>query len=217
MASLNERSLGVARLYARAMLEVATDQDAATSFGEELDGVLEASRRDPELALFLSSPVLKREKRRESLEKILRGRTSDLLVDSLQVVNMKDRLAILPQIIEVYHEKHRDQLGQVEVRITTAVELTEAQRDNVRERARITTGKEAYLVEKVDPDLLGGLVVQVGDQKIDMSVRRDLELLSARFAERLSTELLSGNEFSTDVDAVGDFADTSQAGRDEEE
>ena len=200
MASVEERSLGVARLYAKAMLEVATELGAATSLAEELDGVRESARQDPEFALFLSSPILEREQRRASLETLLRGRASDLLVDTLQVINKKDRLGILDQIIEVYHEEHREQLGQIEVKISTAVELTEAQRDYVRERVKVTAGKEAFLIEEVDPDLLGGLVVQIGDQKIDMSVRRDLELLSARFSERLSAELLSGTEFSTGRD-----------------
>ena len=69
----------------------------------------------------------------------------------------------------------------------------------------------------VDPELLGGLVVQIGDQKIDMSVRRDLELLSGRFAARLSAELLAGKEFATGGELAGNGAPESQDGRDEDE
>ena len=80
---------------------------------------------------------------------------------------------------------------------------------------KVTTGKDAYLVETIDPDLLGGLVVQAGDQKIDMSVRRDLELLSHRFAERLEVELHREGAFSSDADS-GDEAAASEDGRNSE-
>jgi F-type H+-transporting ATPase subunit delta len=152
---------------------------------------------------------------------MLRGRASDLLVDALQVVNKKDRLAILPQIVSCYHEEHRELIGQLEVRISTAVELTDAQREYVRERTRVTQGKDTYLVETVDPDLLGGLVIQLGDRKIDMTVRRDLELLSQRFAARLSEEMLAGKGFAVEIDVTGgddagDEARPSHDGRNEE-
>jgi len=217
MATVDERSLGVARLYARSMLAVALEQGAAEELGDELDAVLEGAVRDREFGAFLMSPVLERDKRRQSLEKALRGRASDLLIDSLQVINRKGRLQILPQVVEEYHEAHRETLGQVEVRISTAVPLTEAQREDLHRRTRESTGKETFLIEKVDPNLLGGLVVQMGDQKVDMSVRRDLQLLSARFVRRLSEEIVGGGRFVTEGETAGDEAGGSHEGRDEEE
>ena len=217
MATVNERSLGVARLYGRAILTVAQEQGEAASLGAELDELLELAARDAELERFLASPVLERESRQRSLEKMLRGRASDLLVDSLQVINGKGRLDILSQIVAVYHDEYRKDLGQIEVDLRTAHELTERQRAELKERIGRTTGKEAHLVEVVDPELLGGLVVQIGDQKIDMSVRRDLELLSGRFAARLSAELLAGKEFATGGELAGNGAPESQDGRDEDE
>ena len=217
MATVDERSLGVARLYARAMLAVARERGASQSLADEFEGVLEHAAGDADFERFLSSPVLERERRRDSLEKMLRGRSSDLLVDSLQVINQKGRLDILEQILAAYREAHRELLGQVEVKIATAVELTEEQRADFRERASRFTGKEAFLVEEVNPDLLGGLVVRIGDQKVDMSVRRDLELLSSRFAQRLSSELLSKSDFAIESDVTVEAADGSHDGRDEEE
>ncbi len=215
MATVDERSLGVARLYAKAMLDIAAEQGAVDDLGDELDGMLDEMRRSPEFATFLASPIIERASRSASIEATMRGRASDLLVDSLQVINKKDRLAILPQIIEVYHEQQRERRGEIEVRLSTAVELNDAQREYVRERVKVTTGKDAFLVETVDTDLLGGLVVQVGDQKIDMSVRRDLELLSHRFEDRLEVELHREGAFSSDADS-GDEASASEDGRNSE-
>ncbi len=211
MGSINERSLGVARLYARAMLTVAAEQGAAESFSEELSDMVSLASHDEDFGRFLNSPVLDAESRRESLEKALRGRASDLFVDSLQVVNSKGRLALLEQILAAYEQEHRTLLGQIEVKASTAVALSESQREQIRERVSAYTGKEAFLVEEVDPGLLGGLVVQVGGEKVDMSVRRDLELLSSAFASRMSTEILAGKEFS-----AGSDLDESPDGEEEE-
>ncbi len=63
----------------------------------------------------------------------------------------------------------------------------------------------------MDPDLLGGLVIQIGDQKVDMSVSRDLELLGSAYARRLSSELLAGRQFATESGSA-----ESEDGREEE-
>jgi F-type H+-transporting ATPase subunit delta len=202
MGSIDERSLGVARLYARAMLTVAAEQGVAESFSEELADVVMLASKDEDFDRFLTSPVLDADSRRDTIEKTLRGRASDLLVDSLQVVNSKGRLALLEQIFAAYEKEHRTLLGQIEVKVSTAVELSDSQREQIRERASAYTGKEAFLVEQVDPDLLGGLVVQVGGEKVDVSVRRDLQLLSSAFASRLSTEILAGKQFSAGSDST---------------
>jgi len=211
MASVDERHLGIARVYARAMLDIAEEQDAAESLGDELADVVSLARTDSDLDNFLSSPVLDSDNRRESLERTLRGRASDLLVDSLQVINKKGRLGLLEPMLVVYQEELRALRGEVEVKIATAVPLTEEQREDVRARASEYTGKKAFLIEDVNADLLGGLVIQIGDQKVDMSVSRDLELLGSAYAKRLSSELLSGRQFATESGSV-----ESQDGREEE-
>lgn len=215
MATVDERSLGVARLYARAMLAVAEEQGAAESLENELEALLAQADGDEEFGDFLSSPILERDKRRVSIEAMLRGHASDLLVDSLQVINKKDRLSILAQILEAYRGELRDLRGQVAVKVHSAVELNDEQRATMIERASSFTGRQAFLLEDVNPELLGGLVVQIGDQKVDMSVRRDLELMSSRFAARLSEELLVASDFGSAGELEG-VAAASHDGREEE-
>lgn len=211
MASVDERHLGIARLYGRAMLSVAAEQDAAESLLDELEELVGLSRTDAEFEHFLSSPILDGESRRETLERALRGRASDLLVDSLQVINKKGRLDLLEPMLATYQEELRALRGEVEAKITTAVPLTNEQREDVRARVSSYTGKKAFLVEQVNADLLGGMVIQVGDQKVDMSVSRDLELLGKAYSKRLSSELLAGRQFATESDSS-----ESEDGREEE-
>ena len=70
--------------------------------------------------------------------------------------------------------------GQVEVKVTTAVPLTDEQRDNLKERPSRYSGRDSFLVEVVDADLLGGLVIQVGDSRIDGSLRTRLQSIGSR-------------------------------------
>lgn len=211
MGSVDVRQLGIARLYARAMLDLAEEQQAAESLRDELVDLVGMSRTDADLESFLSSPVLDSDRRRETLETLLRGRASDLLVDSLQVINNKGRLDLLEPMLVAYQEELRALRGEVEVMITTAVPLSDEQRQDVRARVAEYTGKKVFLVEDVKSDLLGGMVLQIGDQKVDMSVSRDLELLRHAYSERLSSELLSGTQFATASDSA-----ESEDGREEE-
>lgn len=211
MGSVDVRQLGIARVYARAMLDLAEEQQAAESLRDELVDLVAMSRTDADLESFLSSPVLDSDRRRQTLDTLLRGRASDLLVDSLQVINKKGRLSLLEPMLVAYQEELRVLRGEVEVKITTAVPLSDEQREDVRSRAAEYTGKKVFLVEQVDADLLGGMVLQIGNQKVDMSVSRDLELLRHSYAARLSSELLSGTQFATASDSA-----ESEDGREQE-
>src|SRR5436305_443733 len=90
------------------------------------------------------------------------GQASDLLLDSLQVINRKGRLGQLRAIAESYRAALRDLRGWVDVRVRTAVPLDDAQRTRLQEVMAASTGKKPTLIERVDPSLIGGLVVDVG-------------------------------------------------------
>lgn len=196
--TIDVRRLGIARLYARSMLEVARENGAEEALYEELGDLVGLIEADDELRRFFASPLVDVEARRQSLETMLRGRASDLLVDALQVVNRKGRLALLPEIVEAYRQELRELRGEVEVDVATAIELDEAMRDRLRALADEITGKTGVVRERVDPDLLGGLVLRIGGEKIDMSLRQQLDSLTRKFAARLSRELISKRDYTTD-------------------
>lgn len=196
MANFNDRELAVAKVYARAMLDLAQQSESSAEVLEELDAILAQAEASEELSDFLSNPVLDIGARRESLEVIFRGRVSDMTLDSIQVINRKGRLQLLPVIAEAYRAELRERQGLVEVHVTSAVPLPEAQRQRLLAAIDRQTGKKSQIVETVDPDILGGLVVRVGDDKIDTSVARELDKLSAALAERASKEILAGKAYT---------------------
>lgn len=189
MARVDEQELAIAGVYARSLLSLAEDRAAADRMeGElaELAGLLEAN---PDVAAYLASPLEDEEGRAAALEKALRGRASELVVNTLQVMNAKGRLGLLPALAEAYRLENEDRRGEVDVEVTTAVALSDDLRRRIAVTASRYAGKTARLVEKVDPDLLGGLVLKIGDRKIDGSLARQIHDARESLFRRASQEL----------------------------
>ncbi len=195
---IDERELAVANLYAEAILGLAKAGGTEDELLGELEGTVELLDRDPDIELALATPLVDAESRRETIERAFRGRASDLLVDSFQVMNRKGRLVLLRALAEAYRKALEKAKGVVEVRVATAVPLSAENRRRTEELAARILDATPRLVEAVDPDLLGGMVVQVGDRKFDTSVSRELSTLGERLFERSSQELLSGKTYFSD-------------------
>ena len=192
MATRDQQDEAVARVYASALFDLAQSKDQVDTLLEELGDLTAHLKRDADFADFLSTPAVNTAVRGEVIEKLFRGRYGDLLVDSLQVLNNRERLGVLGALTQAYQRLHKDARGHVDVHVRTAVPLTDALRTQVRELAGKLAGKQADLVETVDASLLGGLIVQIGDEKFDASVRTRLQTLRSALLERASRELHSG-------------------------
>lgn len=200
--AFNDKEMGIARVYARSLLSLAQEGGAEGGKAEELQGDLAAvvtlADESPEVARLLGDPLVGSEERRRVIERAFRGKASDLLVDALQVVARKGRLALLPAIAESFRLEHQKARGIVDVFVTTAVPLSDALRSRLTQAIASRIGMQCHLIEEIDPDILGGLVVRVGDQKIDTSVARELGKLSEAFRGRASREILSGKAYTAE-------------------
>jgi len=192
MANDYSREAGVARVYARAMLDLAAAQKQEDELLAELQALGDAVAGDPELAAFLASPLVSGEARAEVLEKVFRRRASDLLVDALEVINRKGRLGLLPAIVEAYRGEYRKLRGLVDARVTSAVPLSQAQRASLAAALAKLTGKQPELIERVDPSILGGLVVEVAGEKTDSSLSSRLRDVAMHLAQRAALEFHRG-------------------------
>jgi F-type H+-transporting ATPase subunit delta len=192
MAGGIERQAGVAAVWSDALARLAAESGREDELLAELEGLVELLDRDAGLEALLSSPIVDDEAKRALLEKALRGRASDLLVDSLQVMRRKGRLGLLRAVAAAYRQEWLRRRNRVEVLVTSAVPLTDALRAELVRAAQARTGREPMLVEQVDPGLLGGLVVRIGDDKFDGSVARELSRLEEQLLDRASRELHAG-------------------------
>ncbi len=111
------------------------------------------------------------------------------------MINRKGRLGRLRAIAESYRTAHRDLRGWVDVKVRTAVPLPAGLRTRLEDSIAAFTGKKPALLEKIDPSLLGGMVVEVEGKKIDASVASRLRVLGAALLARAEREIQSGRAY----------------------
>ena len=195
MANVDDRDLAVGRLYAEAMLGLAEEQGASDTLLDELRELVGFLDQNPKVEHFLASQMVDEEGRARVIEDLFRGNASDLLVDSLQVINRKGRLGQLRAVVEAYRTAHRDLRGWVDVHVRTAVPLDDALRARLKDAMAASTGRKPVLVERIDPSLIGGLVVEVEGKKFDASVASRLHDLSDALLARASREIHRGGAY----------------------
>lgn len=195
MRKVRGKAFAIGRVYAGAILELAEAEATADAVRFDLVDLNRQVEANPDLKVLFTSPTIEAESRATAIEKIFRGRLPDLLVDALQVMNRKGRLDLLPAVVEAYAALHEERRGRVEVNVVSAVALSDPLREPLRRWARQATGKEADLLEEVDSTLLGGIVVQVGDRKYDLSLSRRLAMLRKELLERASEEIHAGRAY----------------------
>lgn len=199
MANVNDSELGVGRLYAEAILNLAEEAGQGDSLLQELNELAAYVDRSPELSRFFSSPLVDEDARVRVIEEAFRGKASDLLVDALQVINRKARLGSFRGIVEAYRALYQERRGIVDVHVKSAVPLSEALRARLTAALASVTGKTPMLIEKVDPSLLGGLVVEIDDgRKFNGSLAYRLHDLSEVLSQRASLEIQSGRAFTAE-------------------
>jgi F-type H+-transporting ATPase subunit delta len=195
MANVDEQDREIGRLYAGAILHVAEEGGQAEELLEELNGLIAYLDGNPELAQFLASPLIEEGPRAQAIERAFRGKASDLLVDSLLVINRKGRLSALRAVAVAYRADLRNLRGWMDVIVRTAVPLTAALRERLNQVLATSTSRKPTLIEKIDPAVIGGLVIEVEGRKIDASVASRLHDLSEALLARASREIHSGKAY----------------------
>lgn len=184
MAETFDEQLTLADVYAAALFALASETGAIEQTRSELEELVKLSDIEPRFAEFMRSDAVDDDHRRESLERMFRGKLSDTVLNTLQVMNDHGRAGLLPPLLRAFVLREEHAAGQIEVTATSAVELDESQRNAVKQLAAELSGKEPLVEYAVDPAVLGGLVLQIGDYRFDDSVRRHLQIAGRRLAER---------------------------------
>lgn len=182
----------VAKVYAEALLDSAERHDQATEILHELEElIVQVFREEPQFEEFLASGAISREHKTQVLRSVFADRTSELLYHFLLVLNEHERLGLLRAIVAAYHTLSDERSGRIRVSVRSAVPLPDDQQVHLVQELRNTFQREPLLETHVDPELLGGLIVQVGDWLYDGSVRTKIDNLRKEIMERSSYEIQS--------------------------
>jgi F-type H+-transporting ATPase subunit delta len=198
---LDDVARRVAGVYAEALLNAAEKKGQADEVLAELEALVgDLFRRDPHLEAFFSSTAVGRARKEQTIRDAFDGRASELLVNFLLVLNSHNRLELLRPAADAYRELYDRRRNRVPVLVRSAVPLTDEQQQRLREQVRAAADRpaEPVLQTRVDPELIGGLVVQVGDYLYDASVRRRLDAIRNEILERSSHEIQSGRDRFSD-------------------
>ena len=201
-----DKHAAVAQVWAEALIALAVEAGSADELLAELESLVELLDRRSDLDRILTSPAVADAAKRDLIEKSFRGRASDLLVDALQVMRAKRRLELVRAILGGYRAAWLDLRRRVEVRVTSAVPLSAELRQALAEAAGRRAGREPIVIEQIDPALLGGIIVAIGDDKFDASVSSRLARLRRDLLERGSNELIAGKGYFTESIAEGEAA-----------
>lgn len=168
-----------ARRYAEALLEVATAENAVPAYGASLEKLRDALRS--ETVGWFRDRRMPIGQRREALTAAIAGEPKAVRAVILMLLE-RDRLGILSDVARAYRELVDTREGIVTAKITTPVELDAAHRSALAKRLEGISGKRVRATFAVDPALLGGATIQLGDRLIDTSVRAQLEAMRAQLA-----------------------------------
>jgi len=169
------------RVYARALFDAAQEEDRLQPVREQLEQIVAAEREVPELRELLRNPQVDPRARAAALEDMLSG-GDELLRNFLLLLVDKGRTGQLEEIAREFERLVAEHEGVVNAELTTAVELSDEEARDLLARIEESTGRKVEATRKVDPDLIGGIVLQIGSHRLDASVRGRLDRLRRELA-----------------------------------
>lgn len=182
----------IARVYAQAALSAAAKQQQAAELVAELESLAsDLLDQLPQFEAVLASARIGYEEKADLIDKALRQQGSPLLRNFLKVVARHGRLDCLRAIIRQARQLFDRQAGVVNVRLTTAAQIDPAVEAAVAVALRQSLGGQLRLVPSVDPDLIGGAVLRIGDTVYDASVAAQLKQLRQQMIDRSAHEIQS--------------------------
>jgi F-type H+-transporting ATPase subunit delta len=172
----------LAQVYANALFEVASENDVTDDVREQLGQFADELDENRDLQVFLFSPYFSSQEKKDGIGKIVDG-ADERFLNFLELLAERHRMPALFRIRRAYDALWREENKLLPVTVTSAVELDEGLVEGLGKRIEEQTGKKVELTSKVDSDVLGGLVLQVGNMVLDASIRNRLEQLRKQVAK----------------------------------
>jgi len=171
----------IAQVYSRSLFEVAKEQGKLDEIREQLGEFADALSENRDLQLFLFSPYFSTPEKKDGLHRIVEG-GDQALINFLELMIEKHRMPLLFRIRRQFEALWQDEHRLLPVQVTSAIELDEKTIEQIKERIHEQTDREVELTTEVNPDILGGIVLRVGNSILDASIRNRLEQVRRQLA-----------------------------------
>ena len=176
----------VAQRYAKALFDLSLEKGQLNEVKNDLDQIIGIKNKD--LDLYLSSPVIKSEKKTAVFELIFSKHVTPLTLSFFKLVFAKGRSIAMAEIIEAFVEMFRKEKGIQVVEMTTAVPISLELKQSILKSLtdiNMLKDKKIELKEKVDESIIGGMVVQIEDKLFDASIKHDLQFIKRQFVKNM--------------------------------
>lgn len=170
--------------YAKSLMDLATEGNALEAVKNDMKAVIRLCEENRDFALFLKSPVIKTDKKIEVLNSVFQGKISKLSQSFLALIASKNREAYIPEIARAFDELYKQNSNILTAVVTSARGLDDTTRKKVIELVKSQMNGEVELIEKIDPNTIGGFILKIGDRQIDRSVSRQLSTLKNQLVNK---------------------------------
>lgn len=171
--------------YAKALFEAAADMDALDKICSDMRKIQKICTESREFVLFIDNTLIGRSKKEKILKEIFAGKIEPLTWNFILLLIRKNRESYLPAICRNFADRYRKNKNIIPVTVTTAGKLSPETALKIKQHLTEQTGGTIELFEKVNPVIIGGLILQIGDYQYDGSITRQLK--------RVKENLLGGN------------------------
>ncbi len=175
----------LAQVYARSLFEVAREHAKLDVLREQLAQFADALDANRQLAMFFFSPYFSSEEKQQALERAIEG-AEETLLNFLKVLIENQRMPVIFRIRQEYQRLWDEENRTLPVEVTSAIALDQTTTESLARTIGERAGRKVTLEARVDPDILGGIVVRVGNSILDASIRNRLEQLRRHVAQGAS-------------------------------
>jgi F-type H+-transporting ATPase subunit delta len=174
----------VASRYVKSLMSLAIEQKAVDAVHSDMQVFSTLCRDSRAFTLMLRSPIIKHDKKKQILETLFAGKVHALTMAIFDIITRKNREPLLPAIATEFHTAYNDYKGIGEASITTAIPMDSKLRTEIEQMVKkLSDKKQVEIKEKVDADMIGGFVLNVGDRQIDASIKNKLKALKVKFSQ----------------------------------
>jgi F-type H+-transporting ATPase subunit delta len=173
----------VASRYAKSLIDLALEKGVLNEIKNDMDLFVKVGEENPQFLRLLQNPIINHTKKLAVLKGIFQGKVQPMTFSFFEIITRKNREAILLNTAKQFVAQYNVINGIEMAVVTTAIPLDEELRANIKALVMKRTGHQVVMKEKIDPAIIGGYILQVGDRRIDDSVRSRLQGLKMKFSD----------------------------------
>jgi F-type H+-transporting ATPase subunit delta len=167
--------------YAKSLLSLAIEQKSLEDVNKDMDFVASTCKSSTDLMLLLKSPIVKTDKKLSILNAIFSGNTGKLVSGFIELITKKKREKIILDIAIAFGEQYNAYKNITSAKVSTAIELDKDLKSKIMAIVKTASNGEVEIEEEINKDLIGGLVIKIGDQQVDSSIHSKLQKLKREF------------------------------------